>query len=304
MNDQRRCGFVTILGEPNAGKSTLLNNLMGTKISIVSPKVQTTRARLLGIITEGDTQIVIQDTPGIFSPKTRLEKAMVKAAWDGLQGNDCLLVLVDCMHQSLEKAFKIFYETQERGSSLKDTSLIVILNKIDKIHKEKLLTFLDALKDYPTIDKIFMVSALKGDGVEDLKKYLMEKMPLSPWHYPEDQLTDKPERFLTAEVTREHLFHVLHKELPYHLTVETEKWEEFKDGSVKISQLIRVSRENHRKIVIGEGGKTLKKVGQNSRKELEEILGRSVHLFLFVKIDEQWSERRSYFTEQGLDFDS
>lgn len=295
--ETRKCGYVTLIGAPNAGKSTLLNQLVGAKIAIVSPKVQTTRARVTAIAIEGDTQIVFVDTPGIFAPSRRLEKAMVNAAWDGTQDADQVALLVDAVKGITKDVERIIEGLQKSGQRAH-----IILNKIDAIKRDKLLGLTQKLTDRGLFDKIFMVSALTGDGVPELRAELAKEMPEGPWLYPEDQLALAPMRHLAAEITREKLFLRMNQELPYSLTVETESWEDREDGSVKINQVIFVSRENHKPMILGKGGQTIKKIGAMAREELEESLGQRVHLFLFVKVREKWIDDPERYREMGLDF--
>lgn len=292
-----RCGFVAIIGAPNAGKSTLLNQLVGSKVAIVTHKVQTTRARIRGIAMEGNTQIVFVDTPGIFKPKRRLDRAMVEAAWGGAGDADLILLMVDAEYERAEDLERIL-----EGLKSQERKAILVLNKVDAAQHEKLLKLAQRLNETGLFTRTFMISALTGDGVGDLRRYIADEMPLGPWHYPEDQAADVPLRSLAAEVTREKLFLRLHDELPYSLTVETESWETKKDGSIRISQVIFVERESQKKIALGKGGQTIKTVGQLAREELQEMLGARVHLFLFVKVRENWSDDRERYREMGLDF--
>lgn len=292
-----RCGFVAIIGAPNAGKSTLLNQLVGSKVAIVTHKVQTTRARIRGIAMEGNTQIVFVDTPGIFKPKRRLDRAMVDAAWGGAGDADLIVLMVDMESGRDEDVTRIIDGLKSQGRKA-----ILVLNKVDAAPREKLLKTAAALNETGIFTQTFMISALKGDGVGDLKKYIAGLMPPGPWHYPEDQAADVPLRSLAAEVTREKLFLRLHDELPYSLTVETESWEQKKDGSIRIAQVIFVERDSQKKIALGKGGQTIKTVGQLAREELEQMLECRVHLFLFVKVRENWSDDRERYREMGLDF--
>jgi len=296
-----RCGFVALVGAPNAGKSTLLNAMIGAKVSIVSPKVQTTRSRVLGITIDGDSQIIFVDTPGIFTPKKRLEKAMVAAAWQGAQDADLVGVLVDASKRGIDD------DTRGIIAKLKEQerTAILILNKIDLVkHRENLLGLTAELNGEGVFTDTFMVSASTGDGVQDLRTFLAERLPEGPWLYPEDQISDMPMRLLAAEVTREKLFLQLHQELPYAATVETESWEEFEDGSVKISQIVYVQRESQKAIVLGKGGARIKQIGQAARTELTDFLERRVHLMLFVKVRENWTEDPERYSVWGLDFES
>lgn len=298
-SENQKCGFVSIIGEPNAGKSTLMNALVGTKVSIVSPKVQTTRTRVLGIAMENSAQIVFVDTPGIFRPdkKSKMERAIVASAWEAIQETDLVLVLVD-VSKKMGEATKIILD---HISEQKVKNCYLVLNKIDKIKRDKLLEISAKINDMCPFQATFMVSAMKEDGVPHLLNHLAKEMPEGPWHYPEDQVTDMPMRLMAAEVTREKLFHALYQELPYHLTVETEEWEEFEDGSVKIDQTIFVTRDTQKKIILGKGGEMIKRLGQKSREELEEIMDRRVHLKLFVKVQEGWLDQNEHYEMWGLD---
>ncbi|HYC05503.1 MAG TPA: GTPase Era [Azospirillaceae bacterium] len=298
--DNPRCGFVALVGAPNAGKSTLLNALVGAKVSIVSPKVQTTRTKVLGIGMHGDAQLLFVDTPGIFRPKKRLERAMVAAAWGGADDADLVALLVDASRRDVDP------DTLDIVARLKDAKrqAVLILNKIDLIPRENLLLLAERLNAEGAFTDIFMVSALTGDGVKDLLDAFAARVPEGPWLYPGDQLSDMPERLLAAEVTREKLFLQLHQELPYATTVETESWEEFQDGSVKISQTIYVQRDNQKAIVLGKGGSKVKAIGAASRKELEEMLDRRVHLMLFVKVRENWTDDPERYRQWGLDYNA
>lgn len=295
-----RAGFVAILGSPNVGKSTLVNRLVGSKVSIVSPKVQTTRSRVRGIRMEGLAQLVLVDTPGIFeNAKRRLERAMVHAAWSGAQDADAILVLVDAQ-RGIDKNTKKILKTLVKSGR----KALVAINKIDQVAPTNLLPLAGALDDGTSVERIFMISALDGQGVEDLLNYLLCLLPEGPWLYPEDQLTDISERLLAAEITREKLFLQLYQELPYSLAVETETWRELKDHSVRIEQIVYVSRSIHKAMVLGKGGQRIKAVGQDSRTELEELLARRVHLFLFVKVREGWADDPERYRDMGLEFDS
>jgi GTP-binding protein Era len=293
-----KCGYVAILGAPNAGKSTLLNRLVGAKLSIVSPKVQTTRTRVLGIQVLGAAQMIYIDTPGIFRPKRRLDRAMVAAAWSGAADADVVLLLVDAEDGLTDEVKAIVSGLKEAGRRA-----VLALNKIDATRHEKLLQLAGALDLEGIFDRIFMISGLSGDGVGDIEKYLLDRLPVSPWLFPEDQLSDIPQRLLAAEVTREQLFLQLHDELPYETTVETESWEELKDGSVKISQIVYVQRASQKAIVLGKGGRQIKRLGERSRLEFEKMLERKVHLFLFIKVREDWAEDRERYAAIGLEFD-
>lgn len=300
MSDRKtKSGFVTLLGATNAGKSTLVNQLVGTKVSIVSHKVQTTRALVRGIITEGDAQIVLVDTPGIFKPRRRLDRAMVSTAWSGAKDADIMLFIVDA-----ERGF-----AGDAGSildSLKDSKArnVLVLNKVDRVEPPKLLDLAGYASQVAKFEKVFMVSALSGSGCKDLVNWLAGALPEGPWFYPEDEISDMPMRSLAAEITREKIYDRLHQELPYHSHVETEKWEDMKNGDVRIQQVIYVERDSQRKIVLGHKGETIKAIGQASRIELGKILERKVHLFLFVKVRENWGDDPERFREMGLEFGS
>ncbi len=292
-----RCGFVALIGAPNVGKSTLVNALVGSKVTIVSPKVQTTRALIRGIVIENHAQIILVDTPGIFLPKRRLDRAMVSTAWSGAHDADLVCILLDARQGLDADADAIFARLSEVGHDK-----ILVLNKIDLVPREKLLGLAKAANDHLSFERTFMVSALSGDGVDDLRRSLSEMVPAGPFHYPEDQMSDAPMRHLAAEITREKIFRKLHQELPYQSTVETESWTERKDKSIRIEQTIFVERESQRKIVLGKGGATIKAIGADSRKELAEITGQRVHLFLFVKVRENWGDDPNHYREMGLEF--
>ena len=299
----RRCGFVALIGAPNAGKSTLLNRLVGHKLAIVTPKVQTTRSRLLGISIEGEAQLVFVDTPGIFAPRRRLDRAMVAAAWAGAADADATVLLVDaasCTKAGPDRDTRHIIEHLASGRK----RAILALNKIDLVRRDSLLGFADALFKGGGFDALFMISGLNGSGVDDLKRHLAATVPLGPWLFPEDQLSNAPERWLAAETTREQVFLQLHDELPYAATVETESWQERKDGSVRIDQVIYVRRTSQRAIVLGDGGKRIKAIGARARAELETLLDRRVHLFLFVKVRDNWLEDPERFAALGLDFNA
>jgi GTP-binding protein Era len=298
--DNRCAGFVAILGAPNVGKSTLINRLVGAKVSIVSPKVQTTRSRVRGIRIVGAAQLILVDTPGIFQgAKRRLERAMVHAAWSGAQDADAILLLIDA-----ERGLDSNTRRIQTGLARSGRQVIVALNKIDLVARTKLLPLAAALDDGLSTERIFMISALDGQGVEDLLGHLVSLLPEGPWLYPEDQLSDISDRLLAAEICREKLFLQLHQELPYSLTVETESWRELKDGSVRIEQVIYVSRKTHKAMVLGKGGQRVKSVGREARLELETLFGRRVHLFLFVKVRENWHDDPERYRDMGLEFDS
>src|SRR5690242_2814759 len=294
---QTRCGFVALIGAPNVGKSTLVNALVGSKVTIVSRKVQTTRALIRGLAIEGRSQIILVDTPGIFAPKRRLDRAMVSTAWSGAHDADLVCVLLDAKVGIDEEAEGIL----TRLSAVKHEKILV-LNKIDLVPREKLLALAKTANDRLGFASTFMVSALSGDGVDDLRRTLAQMVPPGPFHYPEDQMSDAPMRHLAAEITREKIFRQLHQELPYQSTVETDSWTERKDNSVRIEQTIFVERESQRKIVLGKGGATIKSIGADSRKEIAEIVGVPVHLFLFVKVRENWGDDPERYREMGLDF--
>jgi GTP-binding protein Era len=291
------CGFVALIGAPNVGKSTLVNALVGSKVTIVSRKVQTTRALIRGIVIEDNAQIILVDTPGIFSPKRRLDRAMVSTAWSGAHDADLVCVLLDAKAGIDEEADAIL----NKLATVKHPKILV-LNKIDLIPREKLLALAQVANERMKFESTFMVSALSGDGVADLRKTLAKSVPPGPFHYPEDQMSDAPLRHLAAEITREKIYRHLHQELPYQSTVETDSWTERKDKSVRIEQTIFVERESQRKIVLGKGGATIKSIGADSRKEIAEIVGVPVHLFLFVKVRENWGDDPERYREMGLDF--
>jgi GTP-binding protein Era len=293
----RRCGFVALIGAPNAGKSTLLNQLVGGKVSIVSRKVQTTRALIRGIAIEGDTQIVFVDTPGLFVPKRRLDRAMVSSAWSGANDADAVVLLVDA-HKGIDEEVEAILGRLPQLRAPK----FLALNKIDTIPHEKLLGLAANLNERLPFAETFMISALKGYGVAKLRERLTGLMPDGPWLYPEDQISDAPLRALAAEITREKLFERLHDELPYQSTVETELWKDQPDGSARVEQTIYVTREGQKKIVIGEGGRTIKSIGSAARKEIMEAAEQKVHLFLFVKVRENWGDDPERYREMGLEF--
>ncbi|WP_336279021.1 GTPase Era [Bartonella sp. CB175] len=292
-----RSGFVVLIGMPNAGKSTLVNQLVGTKISIVTHKVQTTRTLIRGIVIHNDTQIVLIDTPGVFRPHKRLERAMVSAAWSGAKSADILLVLIDAQSGLSDEICTMLDIVQNI-----EQDKILVLNKIDTVEKSSLLALTAKINERVSFLQTFMISALNGSGCKDLLSALSAMMQLGPWYYPEDQISDMPMRQLAAEITREKLFLRLHDELPYSSTVETENWEERPDGSVKINQVIYVERNSQKKIVLGAKGHTIKAIGQASRKELMEITGQKIHLFLFVKVRDNWDTDPERYREIGLDF--
>jgi GTP-binding protein Era len=297
---ETRCGFVAIVGAPNAGKSTLLNSLVGSKVSIVTPKVQTTRTRVLAIAIEADAQLVFVDTPGIFvNPKRRLERAMVAAAWAGAGDADAVVVLVDASRPLDDDTARIVEQLRAGGRPL-----LLALNKVDVARRAALLELAERLNRDTTFAATFMISALTGDGVADLRRALAAQLPVGPWLYPEEQLADMPLRLLAAELTREQLFLQLHEELPYSLTVEPEKWEERADGSVRIDQVVTVLRESQKPIVLGKGGRRIKAVGAAARAEIAAVLERPVHLFLHVQVRENWQDDPARYRDLGLEFES
>jgi GTPase len=292
-----RCGFVALIGAPNAGKSTLLNALVGAKISIVTPKVQTTRALIRGIAVEGAAQMIFVDTPGIFAPRRRLDRAMVGSAWGSTRDADMVALLIDA-----GKGVQDDDETILRGLANVRAPKVLVLNKVDLVNKPKLLALTQALNERAVFTATFMISALSGNGVADLKSFLAAHVPAGPWLYPEDQISDAPLRQLAAEITREKLYLRLHQELPYQSTVETEVWKELKDGSVRIEQTIYVERESQRKIVLGKGGQTIKAIGAAARTDIAAAIEHPVHLFLFVKVREGWGDDPERYREMGLEF--
>lgn len=299
MNDteQSRCGFVALVGAPNAGKSTLLNALVGTKVSIVTHKAQTTRAQIRGVVTEKQSQIIFVDTPGIFAPKRRLDRAMVQSAWTGAGDADLVAFIVDA-HKGITD------EVEALAQGLKDIPhrKVLVLNKVDLLNPEKLLALSKDLNERLNFEKTFMISALKGNGVADFMDWSAAKIPLGPWHFPEDHLTDLTQALTAAEVTREKLFLRIHDEIPYNVTVETESFKTQKDGSIRIEQVVYVTRDTHKKIVLGKSGQTIKAIGAESRKELMEIFETKVHLFLFVKVRQKWADDPGRYREMGLEF--
>jgi GTP-binding protein Era len=312
-NLETRAGFVAVIGAPNAGKSTLVNHLVGAKVSIVTQKVQTTRFPVRGVAIEGAVQMVLVDTPGIFKPKRRLDRAMVASAWGGAEDADAVVHLVDVQ---AEIAVKGADATPADRRSVDDVEAIVerlktvgarailALNKIDGLKRENMLAIADALFSTGVYDQVFMISALKGSGVNDLRAELAKRMPPGPWLYPEDQIADAPERVLAAEITREKLYLRVHEELPYAAAVETTEFKELKDGSVRIEQTIYVERDGQRAIIIGKDGQTLKWIGQHAREELDTLLGRKTHLFLHVKVNDRWQDDRALYAQFGLNFDA
>ena len=292
-----RCGLVAVVGAPNAGKSTLVNALVGQKVAIVSPKAQTTRTRIMGIAIEGEAQILLLDTPGIFEPKRRLDRAMVAAAWGGAAEADLIALVVDAESGS-SRRLEAMLETLEKRREPK----FLVLNKVDLVKKESLLALASQLGERLALEDIFFVSATSGDGVAELKQALAARVPEGPWHFPEDQVSDATDRMLAAEVTREQLYLQLHAELPYESAIETERYEERKDGSVAIHQQILVARDSQKAIVLGKGGTRIRALGEAARAELAQLLGRKVHLFLHVKVNSKWEEDRGLYREIGLDW--
>ena len=289
-----KAGFVAVIGAPNAGKSTLVNDLVGQKVAIVSPKAQTTRSRLMGIAIHGQAQIVLVDTPGIFEPRRRLDRAMVAAAWTGAQDADLVLLVVDCSERIRDEVLE--------GLEKREHPLFLALNKIDLVKKETLLALAADLTARLSPEKVFMISATQGDGVADLKDALAGAMPEGPWLYPEDEVSDATDRMIAAELTREQIVNQLHQELPYATAVETESWEDRADGSTVINQQILVERDSQKAIVIGKGGRRLKAIGAAARAEIAQHLGRPVHLYLHVKVAPKWGEDRSLYTDIGLEW--
>ena len=294
MADAMRFGFIAVLGAPNAGKSTLINRIVGAKVTIVSPKVQTTRTRVLGIVGRNRSQLVFVDTPGIFAPRRRLDRAMVDAAWKGAADADLLALLVDS-----ERGFDA--NTRAIVEQIKGDA-VLILNKVDQVPREKLPALSQAINEAGTFRETFMISALKGDGVEDLTDYFAASVPEGVWMFPEDQLSDMPMRLMAAEIVREKLFLQLHQELPYALTVETEDWNTLKDGSARIAAVIIIERDSHKGMVLGKGGQRIKAVGAAAREELEAMFDCKVHLFLHVKVRRDWKDKAEHYRALGLDF--
>ncbi|NDR55913.1 GTPase Era [Aliiruegeria sabulilitoris] len=294
-----RCGFVALIGEPNAGKSTLLNTMVGAKVSIVTHKVQTTRARIRGVAIEGESQLVFVDTPGLFQPRRRLDRAMVAAAWGGAADADVVVLLIEA-HRGLTEGVKTILDALSQRTDGQRVALAI--NKIDRVKSEVLLALTQQMNEAYPFTETFMISAEKGYGVADLRTWLAAEVPAGPWHYPEDQIADLPMRMIAAEMTREKLTLRLHQELPYQLTVETENWEERKDGSARIDQIVYVARDGHKGIILGKKGETIKAVSQAARAELEDFLGRKIHLFLQVKVRPNWLEEAERYSEMGLDF--
>ncbi len=300
MPADARAGFVALIGEPNAGKSTLLNRMVGAKVSIVTHKVQTTRTRIRGVCMEGKSQIVFVDTPGIFRPRRRLDRSMVKAAWGGASDADVVVLLIEAQRGLTEGVEAIIARIADEMPKGKPVALAI--NKIDRVRAEVLLALAESCNSAFPFAKTFMISAEKGYGVKDLREWLAEQLPQSPWYYPEDQIADLPMRMIAAEMTREKLTLRLHEELPYQLTVETEKWEDNPDGTTRIDQIIYVARDGHKGILLGAKGETIKQIGSASRAEISEFLGRTVHLFLQVKVRPNWLEEAERYSEMGLNF--
>lgn len=295
-----RCGMVGIIGAPNAGKSTLVNQLVGAKVTIVSPKVQTTRTRVMGIVNKDETQIILLDTPGIFAPKRRLDKAMVSAAWQGAKDADMVLLLIDVAKGRVNPESRAIIDRLKKT----ERKVALVMNKIDMVQKERLLSLVAELSAEGIFTDTYMISALTGDGVDRLVADILERMPQGPWMFGEDQISDMPMRLLAAEITREKIFMQLGDELPYSSTVETESWEDFDNGDVKISQTIYVMRDTQKAIMLGKGGARIKKIGAEARVELQDILDRRVHLSLFVKVRDKWGDDPERYRAWGLDFDA
>ncbi|WP_300587047.1 GTPase Era [Marivita sp.] len=294
-----RAGFVALIGEPNAGKSTLTNQMVGAKVSIVTHKVQTTRARIRGVAIEGDAQIVLVDTPGLFKPRRRLDRAMVAAAWSGASDADIVVLLIEA-HRGITEGVEAILENL--GEVVGKRPVALAINKIDRVEAPRLLALTQQMNEKFRFTETFLISAEKGHGVNALRKWLAAELPESPWLYPEDQIADLPLRMIAAEMTREKLTLRLHQELPYQLTVETEHWEERDDGSARIDQVIYVVRDGHKGIVLGNKGETIKSISKAAREELEEFLGRRIHLFMQVKVREKWLDEAERYSEMGLDF--
>jgi len=299
-----RCGYCAIIGAPNAGKSTLTNALVRSKVAIVTPKVQTTRMNVKGVAIEGDTQIVFVDTPGIFRPRRRLDRAMVGAAWAGAEEADAILMMADAADLAANDKSHAASDTAAILQNLKGSTkkIALVFNKIDGIKRATLLPLMERFRAEGVFEDVFLVSALKGDGGADVAAWVKARMPEGPWLYPEDQAADIPSRLLASEITREKLYLRLHDELPYASAVETEKWEDRRDGSVRIDQVIYVQRDGQKAIALGKGGATIKAIGELARKEMEELFGRRVHLFLFVKVREDWAETKEHYDQMGLEF--
>ena len=298
-SEQQKCGYVAVIGAPNAGKSTLVNQLVGQKVSIVSPKVQTTRNRIMGIVIEDSAQLILIDTPGLFNASSRLERAMVSAAWTGAEEGDLIAYIFDSQK---DKPNKGDLQTIAKLAEIaKNRTVLLLLNKVDAIAKPKLLKLAAQMNDLCPFAATFMISAQKGDGVKDVLKECIKHIPDGNWIFEEDQISDMPMRLLAAELTREQVFLQLHQEVPYEITVETEVWEPFDNGSIKLQQTIHVTRDNLKAIILGKGGARLREIGMRARKELEEMLGTTVHLKLFVRVTEKWKDDPNYYSEWGLD---
>jgi GTP-binding protein Era len=293
----QRCGFIAIIGAPNVGKSTLVNAMVGSKVTIVSPKVQTTRATIRGIAIEGDAQLIFVDTPGIFAPRRRLDRAMVAVAWTGAHDADIVALVIDAKRGLDDESLAIVAKLADVAAKK-----ILVVNKVDLVAKPSLLGLVGEANERMTFAATFMVSAQSGSGVGEIKRWLAANVPEGPWHYPEDQISDAPMRALAAEITREKIYHRLHQELPYRSTVETEVWKELRDGSVRIEQTIYVERESQRKIALGKGGAAIKAIGAEARKEIARLIEKPVHLFLFVKVREGWADDPARYREMGLEF--
>ncbi len=298
-NSETKCGFVTLLGAPNAGKSTLVNYMVGAKVSIVSPKVQTTRSRVRGIFVKENCEIVLVDTPGIFKPKRRLDRAMVRAAWQDYEYSDEILVLVDAKRGCDDDSMSLINALKKNNKKV-----VLVLNKIDIVKKETLIELCAELNETGVFKETFMLSASSGQGVEDLERFLIHQMPSGPFMFPQEQVSDLPNRLLAAEITREKLYLNLHEELPYVTTVLSDSWKENKDKSIRIDQTIYVERQNQRQIVLGKNGAMIKKIGMQARKELEEMFEEKIHLFLFVKVREKWMDTPEHYRSWGLDFNA
>ena len=294
-----KCGIVAVVGSPNAGKSTLVNKFVGSKVSIVTHKVQTTRSRIRAISILGESQVVYVDTPGIFIPKRRLERAMVDAAWIGAEEADIVLIVIDVMRGIGADIKSIIDRLSE-----KNCSIYVVLNKIDSLRRELLLALIDGLKNEAKISEIFMISALNGEGVSELQSVISERMPMGPWLFPEDQLSDLPQRLLASEITREKVYLYLHQELPYAIAVDTENWKKLNDNSIRIEQVIYIQRESQKGIVLGSGGKTIKRIRSESQKELSDLLEQKIHLFVRVKVSANWINEPGRYREWGLRFNA
>ena len=294
-----KCGIVAVVGSPNAGKSTLVNKFVGSKVSIVTHKVQTTRSRIRAISILGESQVVYVDTPGIFIPKRRLERAMVDAAWIGAEEADIVLIVIDVMRGIGADIKSIIDRLSE-----KNCSIYVVLNKIDSLRRELLLALIDGLKNEAKISEIFMISALNGEGVSELQSVISERMPTGPWLFPEDQLSDLPQRLLASEITREKVYLYLHQELPYAIAVDTENWKKLNDNSIRIEQVIYIQRESQKGIVLGSGGKTIKRIRSESQKELSDLLEQKIHLFVRVKVSANWINEPGRYREWGLRFNA